>query len=133
MRTSRELGKTIFLTTHYMDEAQALADRVAVIADGRIVAAGTPDTLGGRDHAASDVSFTLPPGYQPADLPAELAGGGILRGEVFHLTTRELARVLHVLSGWALDRELELPDLSVGRPTLEDVYLQLTEPPEAST
>jgi ABC-2 type transport system ATP-binding protein len=128
----RRLGKTIFLTTHYMEEAQALADRVAVIADGRIVAAGTPDTLGGRDHAASDVSFTLPPGYQPGDLPAELAAEGILRDGVFHLTTRELPHVLHVLSGWAIDLELDLHDLSVGRPTLEDVYLQLTQPPEAS-
>jgi ABC-2 type transport system ATP-binding protein len=128
----REIGKTIFLTTHYMDEAQALADRVAVIVDGQIVAAGTPDTLGGRDHAASDVSFTLPPGYQLSDLPAEIAAGGALSGEVFHLTTRELAHVLHVLSGWALDQELELHDLSVGRPTLEDVYLRLTEPPRAS-
>jgi ABC-2 type transport system ATP-binding protein len=126
----RELGKTIFLTTHYMDEAQALADRVAVIVDGRIVAAGTPDTLGGRDHAASDVSFTLPPGRSLGDLPEELAASAGLHREVVHLRTREPARLLHVLSGWALDQGLELQDLAVGRPTLEDVYLRLTEPPE---
>jgi len=129
----RELGKTIFLTTHYMDEAQALADRVAVIADGRIVAEGTPDTLGGRDHAASDVSFTLPPGHGLGDLPEEFVSEAMLRGEIVHLSTREPARALHLLTGWALDRGLDLHDLSVGRPTLEDVYLQLTEPPAAAS
>jgi ABC-2 type transport system ATP-binding protein len=128
----RELGKTIFLTTHYMDEAQALADRVAVIAEGLIVAEGTPDTLGGRDHAASDVSFTLPPGRHISDLPAALAAEARMCGGVVHLSTREPARVLHLLTGWALDRGLDLHDLTVGRPTLEDVYLQLTEPPEAT-
>jgi ABC-2 type transport system ATP-binding protein len=128
----RALGKTIFLTTHYMDEAQALADRVAVIAGGRIVAEGTPDTLGGRDHAASDVSFALPTGRRLADLPAELAAGADLRGGVVHLATREPARALHLLTGWALDQRLELHDLTVGRPTLEDVYLRLTEPPGPS-
>src|ERR1039458_9633712 len=58
----RELGKTIFLTTHYMDEAQALADHVAVIVAGQIVAEGTPDTLGGRDRALSEIAFALPAG-----------------------------------------------------------------------
>src|SRR5271165_5575089 len=67
----RTLGKTIFLTTHYMDEAQALADRVAVIAAGEIVAEGTPATLGGRDRALSDISFTLPGGAGVGELPPE--------------------------------------------------------------
>ncbi len=128
----RELGKTIFLTTHYMDEAQALADRVAVIVDGRIVSTGTPDTLGGRDRAASHVSFRLPPGRSLADLPAELMALAALHGDVVQLTTREPARLLHALGGWALDQDLDLHDLTVGRPTLEDVYLHLTEPPEQS-
>ena len=69
----RELGKTIFLTTHYMDEAQALADHVAVIVAGEIVAQGTPETLGGRDRELSDISFRLPAGTALSELPDEVA------------------------------------------------------------
>src|SRR2546429_5008799 len=65
----RHLGKTIFLTTHYMDEAEYLADRIAIIAGGRIVAEGTPRTLGGRDQMATAISFTLPAELQARDLP----------------------------------------------------------------
>jgi energy-coupling factor transporter ATP-binding protein EcfA2 len=71
----RELGKTILLTTHYMDEAQNLADRVAIMAAGRIVAQGSPESLGGRDVAEAEVSFRLPPGVALADLPGELRDG----------------------------------------------------------
>jgi ABC-2 type transport system ATP-binding protein len=123
----RELGKTVFLTTHYMEEAQALADRVAVIAAGRIVAEGTTDTLGGRDRAPSDISFSLPEGVEPSQLPAELAATTVLRDGRFHLQTQHPADTLHALAGWALARDFHLDDLTVGRPTLEDVYLQLTE------
>src|SRR3954468_21276260 len=68
----RGLGRTVFLTTHYMDEAERLADRIGVIVDGRLVAEGTPQTLGGRDRDAAAVTFTLPAGLHGADLPAEL-------------------------------------------------------------
>jgi len=124
----RELGKTIFLTTHYMDEAEALADRVAVIAAGEIVAEGTPETLGGRDHARTDVSFTLSSATTVAELPGELAAAAQLRedGRV-HVTALEPARALHTLTGWALEHRVQLGDLSVSRPTLEDVYLQLID------
>ncbi len=70
----RDLGKTIFLTTHYMEEAERLADRIAVIAAGRIVAEGTAATLGGRDAEASIVTFTLPPEVSAAGLPSAVAG-----------------------------------------------------------
>ena len=63
------LGKTIFLTTHYMDEAERLADRIAVIAAGRIVAQGTPETLGGRDRAGVTISFSLPAAAESAACP----------------------------------------------------------------
>src|SRR5215471_17597864 len=69
----RRLGKTIFLTTHYMDEAEHLADRITVLSAGRIVAEGTPQTLGGRDHMTTAISFTLPDGLAPRDLPAGLS------------------------------------------------------------
>lgn len=124
----RELGKTIFLTTHYMDEAQTLADHVAVIVAGKIVAQGTPETLGGRDRELSDISFTLPAETAISELPTELATSCQLHddGRV-HVSVREPARSLHALTGWALDHDDELGDLTVGRPTLEDVYLRLTD------
>jgi len=116
----RALGKTIVLTTHYMEEAERLADRIVVMAHGEIVADGTPTTLGGRDRAAAVVSFTLPPGV--GEPPAGAADD---RGRVALRTERPMAE-LQELTGWALDRGLELTDLEVRRPTLEDVYLELT-------
>jgi ABC-type lipoprotein export system ATPase subunit len=68
----RQLGKTVFLTTHDLDEAEYLADRITVLSAGRIVAAGTPQTLGGRDRMTTDISFTLPGHVQARDLPPEL-------------------------------------------------------------
>jgi ABC-2 type transport system ATP-binding protein len=123
----RELGKTVFLTTHYMEEAQFLADRVAVIVAGQIVSEGTTQTLGGRDRAPSDISFTPPAGVAPSQLPPELALAAELRDGRIHLQSQHPARTLHALASWAVDRDLDLEDLTVGRPSLEDVYLQLTE------
>jgi ABC-2 type transport system ATP-binding protein len=117
----RALGKTILLTTHYMEEAERLADRIVVMARGEIVADGTPATLGGRDRAAAIVSFTLPPGASEPPRGASVDE----RGHVVLRTERPMAE-LHELTGWALDRELELTDLEIRRPTLEDVYLELT-------
>ncbi len=122
----RTLGKTIFLTTHYMDEAQSLADRVAVIRAGEIVAEGTPETLGGRDRAASDVSFALPVGVGFAALPDALRSLAELREGRVHIEARAPAQILHTLTEWALAHDHELHDLAVGRPSLEDVYLRLT-------
>ncbi len=124
----RELGKTIFLTTHYMDEAQALADRVAVIVAGQIVAVGAPAELGDRQTAPSRIRFALP---EDAVLPA-LAGleGAPERvaGRV-ELRTHAPLEVLHGLTGWALTERRALPGLDVSKPSLEDVYLELTAPP----
>jgi ABC-2 type transport system ATP-binding protein len=119
----RALGKTIFLTTHYMEEAERLADRIAVIAGGVIVAEGTPATLGGRDQAPTAITFTLPDGEElPAPLLELVAGHQ--GGQVTLSSPRPLA-TLQTLSGWALGRGLELGDIHVRRPTLEDVYLEL--------
>jgi ABC-2 type transport system ATP-binding protein len=118
----RELGKTVFLTTHYMDEAENLADRIAVIAAGRIVAEGTPQTLGGRAGMAVCISFTLPTGIALTELPLPASSDD---GRVAVESERPLADVA-TLAAWANARGVDLPDLDVRRPSLEDVYLQLT-------
>jgi ABC-2 type transport system ATP-binding protein len=122
----RTLGKTVFLTTHYMDEAEHLADRIAVIAAGRIVAQGTPQTLGGRDRLPATISFTLPTGVTPQALPADLQARAERDGDRLVLTSQHPLVHVRRLADWALARGLDLPDLDVRRPSLEDVYLHLT-------
>ena len=123
----RDLGKTIFLTTHYMEEAEELADRIAVLAAGRIVAQGSPATLGGRDTEASIISFTLPPGVPVTDLPPAVAAR-VTRTAGGHLEAEATSPgpLLAELGSWAEAHHLDLPDLQVHRHTLEDIYLQLT-------
>jgi ABC-2 type transport system ATP-binding protein len=117
------LGKTILLTTHYMDEAQTLADRVAVIDHGLIVAEGTPDTLGGRATARAEVRFTLVD--QPVEsLPVPPA---LIDEASVEYRTDDPTILLHVLTEWAVERGTQLHGLTVSRPSLEDVYLELTE------
>jgi len=122
----RTLGKTVLLTTHYMDEAEHLADRIAVIAAGRIVAQGTPQTLGGRDRLPATISFTLPTGVTPQALPADLQARAERDGDRLVLTSQHPLVHVRRLADWALARGLDLPDLDVRRPSLEDVYLHLT-------
>ena len=123
----RELGKTVFLTTHYMDEAQYLADRVAIIRDGRIVAEGAPNELGGRAQRASAIRFLLPPGVSAADLPPGIGHvEAEARGAAVAITAEDSLRTLNSLTGWALERGHELNGLELARPSLEDVYLELT-------
>jgi ABC-2 type transport system ATP-binding protein len=126
VRGIRTLGRTVLLTTHYMDEAQNLADRICVLAGGEIVAEGSPETLGGRQTAAARIRFTLPEGVDLAalPLPAHTDNGRVV------VETATPTRTLHELTAWAVARELELPGLEVLRPSLEDVYLELTRVPE---
>ena len=119
----RDLGKTVFLTTHYMEEAQALADRVAVISAGRIVATGTPDDLGGRGEAPTVISFDS---IGAADLDGLLEGDWKLEDGRHVLRTTSPVTDLQRLTSRALERGVELPMLEVRRPSLEDVYLELT-------
>ncbi len=121
------LGKTVFLTTHFMDEAQALADRVAVMVGGRIVADGAPSELGGRDAAPTEIRFALPQGLVLADLPPLPAAAVEHDGDQVLVTSSEGLAATHVLTGWALERGLALRGLTVAQPTLEDVYLELTK------
>jgi ABC-2 type transport system ATP-binding protein len=124
----RSLGKTIFLTTHYMEEAERLADRIAVIADGRIVAKGTPAMLGSRDQMDATIGFTLPSCVDVQDLAPHLAGAA-MTDDSGRTTIRTPTPLVHLLllGQWALGRGIDLPDLDVHRPSLEDVYLALTE------
>jgi ABC-2 type transport system ATP-binding protein len=134
IRGLRAAGITVLLTTHYMEEAQALADRVAVLSGGQIVAEGTPATIGGRDTARTRIRFALPAGYTAADLPPDAALGGAavpdgaVPGDLVTVETAEPVQALHQLTGWALGRGVPLDRLTVDRPSLEDIYLRLTGP-----
>jgi ABC-2 type transport system ATP-binding protein len=120
------LGKTVFLTTHFMDEAQALADRVAIISRGEIVATGSPNTLGARGSDASVVRFGLADGVPPP----ESLGAALTAAGTWQLETTAPTRMLHELTGWAIEAGRELIGLEVSRPSLEDVYLELTRDTE---
>jgi ABC-2 type transport system ATP-binding protein len=116
-------GTTVMLTTHYMDEVEALADRMAVLANGEIVASGTPTSIGGRQSSEVTIRFVLPQGVTVADLPVAPTA---VRDGLAEIRTGNELRVLHQLTGWALEHDHALPGLSVVRLTLEDVYLRLT-------
>jgi ABC-2 type transport system ATP-binding protein len=127
----RDLGKTVLLTTHYLEEAQALADRVAIINEGRIVAEDTPENLGGRENLPTRITFRLPPGFDRADLlPAlkiEFEDDAVGHEQVAVIETVDTVADLRTLTAWALERGVELEDLEARRPSLEDVYLQVTD------
>jgi len=106
----RDLGKTVFLTTHYMDEAQYLADRVTIVVGGEIVARGTPEDLGDRESRPAKISYRED-------------------GREVELETTDPVRALNELTGKALAEGRELEGLEVTRPSLEDVYLELTGQP----
>ncbi|MGF1666792.1 MAG: ABC transporter ATP-binding protein [Acidimicrobiia bacterium] len=119
-------GTTVILTTHYLDEAQALADRVAVIRSGVIVAEGDPSTLGGRDMAKAQITFRWQGAHN------ELPDAGVepvVDGERVSYATDRPTAVLATLTGWATAGGIELTALEVSRPTLEDVYLHLVGDP----
>jgi ABC-2 type transport system ATP-binding protein len=125
-------GTTVLLTTHYMDEVEALADRVAVLFGQEIVASGTPASIGGRHLGAVTIRFRLPEGVGRDDLPVSVTPAD--DGHV-EIRTEDEVRVLHDLTGWALAGGHQLTGLSVLRVSLEDIYLGLTKgsPTEAET
>ncbi|MGI9595940.1 MAG: ABC transporter ATP-binding protein [Acidimicrobiales bacterium] len=120
----RRLGSTVLLTTHYMDEAEQLADRIVVISGGEIVARGTADELATEVGAVTRISWrpTVTAGSQaiPANLGARVDDGLAI------IETDDVVRVLSALTSWAMDSGSDLADLNVARPTREDVYLMLT-------
>ncbi len=121
------LGKTIFLTSHSMDEVQYLADRVVIIAAGKIVAEGTPETLVGARPANTVIRFQAP--HTP--LPEALRTLARVDGETIELETEDTTRTLFELTSWAVNAGISLDGLQVTRPSLEDVYLQITNEAEA--
>ncbi len=128
VRSLTEIGKTVFLTTHFMDEAQYLANRVAVIAHGEIVAEGSPQTLAGRNQRLTRIRFRL---SAAADGPPPIPGV-VQEDGVWELRADDPTTPLHALTGWALERGVSIEDLEVSRPSLEDVYLEITGGEEVS-
>jgi ABC-2 type transport system ATP-binding protein len=121
----RALGKTIFLTTHYMDEAQRLSDRVAILRDGRIVAVGSPDRLNPRSQTV--ISFRLPAGVPLDAVRASVSEPLEMAGDAVQIRSERPQRTLYQLTSWAERDGVALIGLEATRPRLEDVYLELTE------
>jgi ABC-2 type transport system ATP-binding protein len=130
VRGLRAEGKTILLTTHYMEEAQQLADRVAVLAAGQVVAEGSPDELA-AGAAEAEVSFAVPAGFSAAELPIPATVRPHANNGRVAFSTATPTRDLAPLITWAAARAIELDGLAVKRATLEDVYLELTAHEEA--
>jgi ABC-2 type transport system ATP-binding protein len=122
----QQLGKTIFLTTHYLDEAQHLSDRVAILRDGGIVAMGPPEELAG-DGGGTVIRFRLPQGVSLDDVRARLDGATLeTSGNEVSFRTEHPQQALYRLTSWAEQERIELAALDVRRPSLEDVFLELT-------
>jgi ABC-2 type transport system ATP-binding protein len=123
-------GTTVLLTTHYLDEAEHLADRVGVLSSGRMIAEGTPEQLI-SESSGTVVSFLLPDGVQPVDAAAtfgHLLGADIrVSGRLVEANVDQPTAAVHRITGWAVDAGVELESLSVSRVSLEDVYLSLTD------
>lgn len=116
-------GTTVLLTTHYLDEAEHLADRVGVLRDGRFVAEGTPQELMSASGTTT-VSFAVPDAVALADLVGDDA---VVQDGLVSISTADPTRVLHELTGRAIDAGVSLHGLTVQRPSLEDVYLDLAQ------
>ena len=122
VRSMKALGKTVLLTTHYMDEAQNLADRICIIADGQVVRIGAPDSLR-AEQAVATIRFAQPAGVDVPRVGEVIPGGD---GSVVTIVTETPTRALNELTTWALGQGIELARLEVTQPSLEDVYLELT-------
>lgn len=117
----RSLGTSVLLTTHYLDEASALADRVAVMVDGQVIAEGPPETIGGEQRAHAQIRFELREA-NVSHLPVE---GRIDSAGVVTIDAPALIATLHAVTSWARQERLMLDDLEIVRPSLEDAYISL--------
>jgi ABC-2 type transport system ATP-binding protein len=126
IRSLCDLGKTVFLTTHYMDEAQHLANRVAVMNAGQIIAIGRPEELGGRDLRPAEIRFSLPEKWSLGDVPDVPCEERSIEGDRVLVLTKEPVVAAQRITTWALEHDIDLGHFSVSQPTLEDIYLELT-------
>ncbi|HUZ70915.1 MAG TPA: ABC transporter ATP-binding protein [Candidatus Saccharimonadales bacterium] len=123
VRSLAQGGTTVLLTTHYMEEADALADRVAVLRGGRVVAEGAPKSLAGRDISEARIRFRIAPATDLATLPVAPTSK---EGDIIEILTSDEIAVLHALTNWAVSSEVSIDGLTVERRSLEDVYVALT-------
>ncbi len=123
IRTLSSEGATVLMSSHYMDEVEALAQRVAVLSGGRIVATGSPTSIGGRDQSDVTIRFQLPDGISPSELPVAASK---LDGNLVEIRTGDELPVIARIVNWALEKNIALVGFSVTRVTLEDTYLALT-------
>jgi ABC-2 type transport system ATP-binding protein len=126
----KALGKTVFLTTHYMDEAQHLADRVAILRDGRIVAQGRTEELSESLGRRTVIAFALNGALGVDEVRARIGAPVQVAGSQVEIATAEPQADLYELLGLAEERGAELEDLEVRRPSLEDIFLELTREEE---
>ncbi len=122
----RGLGKTILLTTHYMDEAQRLADRIGILRDGELVAIGSVEEIGAGLHTDASIRFRLPEGFSEHDIAAEAGMAVQVEGELVTIRVADPQPVLYRLTSWAVHEGVHLSGLEVTRPTLEEMFLELT-------
>jgi ABC-2 type transport system ATP-binding protein len=122
----RELGKTVFLTTHYMDEAQQLADRIAILRSGELAAIGSVAEIAATLRADAVVRFKVPEGVSADALAFQVRQPVGVAGDVATIKAPDPQPVLYRLTAWAAEERVQLAELEVARPTLEDMFLELT-------
>ncbi len=122
----KDLGKTVFLTTHYMEEAEHLADRVAILRAGQIVATGAPDELGIGEEGVTRLSFRLPTGVPVDDIRSQVTDKVDVAGSIVTIDATDAQGTLWRLTSWAHDAGIKLEGIEARRPNLEDVFLEVT-------
>jgi ABC-2 type transport system ATP-binding protein len=124
----RRAGKTVFLTTHYMEEAQRLADRIVILQAGAIAAQGTAEQLSRALGYGTRIGFLAPPQIGPAQVSAAVGTPVEQDGRWLGFRSDQAQRDLTALLGWAAEHGVELTDIRVSPPTLDDVFVQLAVP-----